>query len=772
MRPTTTEELKIIISAQNEDLLKKMRQNKESLVSFGKQSEKTAGTTVNAFDKIKAGAAALFSLRAIKSFASESRAAWNVQLEAEERLARVMRNTMNATDEQISATKEWASELQKVGVIGDEVTLTGLQKLATFIRDPASLRTMSVVLGDMLAQQDGLNATAESSATTATMLGKVLEGQTSALTRYGYSFTEAQEQLLKYGTEQQRVAVLAEAVEKKVGGMNVALAQTDAGKLKQFDNEIGDIKEQFGQAFTEMGAAALPIFKALAQGVSMLVPFVQWLADGVEGLCLWWDNLNPISKTFLKIALISAVAIPAATLAIKLFTMAQAGLHAMQALLIPQTITLGTVTKAAFGWLALAAGAIALLTSFSMGDTFDIGDIGSETAGLSTLAGAMDGTSKVAGDAAGQVDDLSDSMEELGKQTSNLAGFDELNILDSDSGSVAGKLVTPADLSTIGSFGDALGDITSQLDKLQKKGEKGVKVGFSMDMVKKLESANSVVERIFGPKWTSFWKRVGEDVQTGIEEGDWLPLLTDANGVVEQVFGPGWTGFWDGVGRDMWTGINEGNWYPLLQSWERRVEDVLGPKWTSFWEKYGPVFFDVLKVAAENAWKVLQDVFKKIKDGVLTTLDLINPLAEVEYIDKSKPSEKITKVIDNFFKTAVSQGAQMTVGTKRYTINSPYDQKKYLGYASGGFPDYGELFIARENGPEMVGTIGGRNAVANNSQITSGIASAVERVMERYFGGLSGGKSSESFAFYLDGEPIAAKVVRLTAAQAKRTGGR
>ena len=114
----------------------------------------------------------------------------------------------------------------------------------------------------------------------------------------------------------------------------------------------------------------------------------------------------------------------------------------------------------------------------------------------------------------------------------------------------------------------------------------------------------------------------------------------------------------------------------------------------------------------------------------------------------------------------------MTVGTKRYTINSPYDQKKYLGYASGGFPDYGELFIARENGPEMVGTIGGRNAVANNSQITSGIASAVERVMERYFGGLSGGKSSESFAFYLDGEPIAAKVVRLTAAQAKRTGGR
>ena len=42
-------------------------------------------------------------------------------------------------------------------------------------------------------------------------------------------------------------------------------------------------------------------------------------------------------------------------------------------------------------------------------------------------------------------------------------------------------------------------------------------------------------------------------------------------------------------------------------------------------------------------------------------------------------------------------------------------------FATGGFPDMGQLFLAREAGPELVGTMGGRTAVANNEQIEQGI---------------------------------------------------
>lgn len=57
--------------------------------------------------------------------------------------------------------------------------------------------------------------------------------------------------------------------------------------------------------------------------------------------------------------------------------------------------------------------------------------------------------------------------------------------------------------------------------------------------------------------------------------------------------------------------------------------------------------------------------------------------------------------------------------------------KNIFGFASGGFPDAGQLFLAREAGAEMVGSMGGHTAVANNDQIVEGIREGVEAAMER-----------------------------------------
>lgn len=51
-------------------------------------------------------------------------------------------------------------------------------------------------------------------------------------------------------------------------------------------------------------------------------------------------------------------------------------------------------------------------------------------------------------------------------------------------------------------------------------------------------------------------------------------------------------------------------------------------------------------------------------------------------------------------------------------------QTAIRGYASGGFPETGQLFMANEAGPELVGNIGRRTAVANQGQITEGIYAA------------------------------------------------
>lgn len=51
-------------------------------------------------------------------------------------------------------------------------------------------------------------------------------------------------------------------------------------------------------------------------------------------------------------------------------------------------------------------------------------------------------------------------------------------------------------------------------------------------------------------------------------------------------------------------------------------------------------------------------------------------------------------------------------------------------YASGGFPDKGQLFVANEAGPEMVGTMGGKTTVANRNQIITAVQGAVMSMMK------------------------------------------
>lgn len=78
-------------------------------------------------------------------------------------------------------------------------------------------------------------------------------------------------------------------------------------------------------------------------------------------------------------------------------------------------------------------------------------------------------------------------------------------------------------------------------------------------------------------------------------------------------------------------------------------------------------------------------------------------------------------------------------------------------YATGGFPKHGEMFIAREQGPELVGQIGNRTAVANNDQIISGIASANQGVINAVMAigaMITKAVNDKDSNVYLDGKPM------------------
>lgn len=80
------------------------------------------------------------------------------------------------------------------------------------------------------------------------------------------------------------------------------------------------------------------------------------------------------------------------------------------------------------------------------------------------------------------------------------------------------------------------------------------------------------------------------------------------------------------------------------------------------------------------------------------------------------------------------------------------DGSIYLqGFAGGGFPENGHLFIARESGPEMVGTIGGNTAVANNDQIVEAIRLGV---YDGVAAAMGSGNQDVSVRVYLDSREI------------------
>ena len=108
---------------------------------------------------------------------------------------------------------------------------------------------------------------------------KNMQGQTGVLQRVGITFTDAQSKIIKYGTEEQRAATLAQVITDNIGQMNERLAQTDAGKAKQLNNEIGDMKERLGAVF----ASAEPVITALSE-VGMSVFAITNVANGVRGM--------------------------------------------------------------------------------------------------------------------------------------------------------------------------------------------------------------------------------------------------------------------------------------------------------------------------------------------------------------------------------------------------------------------------------------------------------------------------------------------------------
>lgn len=192
-------------------------------------------------------------------------------------LITVMRQRMEASDADVKSINNVIKAQTALGVIGGTVQRRGAQQVATFLKQKNSLEVLIPAMNNLIAQQKGLGATQEDAYTVGNLMGKAMQGQTTALRRVGITFSAAQENVMKYGDESQRAAMLAQIITDNVGNMNAELGKTDIGKQKQLENKLAGIKNQIG----EVAQAAIPYLSA-ATSVTMLIANVTNATNAIK----------------------------------------------------------------------------------------------------------------------------------------------------------------------------------------------------------------------------------------------------------------------------------------------------------------------------------------------------------------------------------------------------------------------------------------------------------------------------------------------------------
>jgi len=183
-------------------------------------------------------AAAGLTIRALAGFMRSSMAAAQEEERAVSRLNASLQAHGNFTAEASARIRDFASSMQAVTTIGDEVTIgiaAQIEALTGLSEGPLIQATQATI---QFANVMGTDATAA-----ARIIGKELVSTTSLMMRYGI-------QVDKTGTQQEQLNQILEATK---AGMAIAKAETMTfeGSIKQLKNAWGDLKEGIGAWITQ-----------------------------------------------------------------------------------------------------------------------------------------------------------------------------------------------------------------------------------------------------------------------------------------------------------------------------------------------------------------------------------------------------------------------------------------------------------------------------------------------------------------------------------------
>jgi hypothetical protein len=188
---------------------------------------------------------------------------------------------------------------------------------------------------------------------------------------------------------------------------------------------------------------------------------------------------------------------------------------------------------------------------------------------------------------------------------------------------------------------------------------------------------------------------------------------------------------------EMFKGVME-NITTLFEGLIQFLVGVFTGDWKSAWEGLKKIFsgaVGVLDVIFGTVFNSIGNIFVNIINGILSGFEKgLNWIVD-----------KVNGFINKYNGIAIKIGLETYDTFNRFSLSRlqafgyKAPSKPMLQYANGGIPDYGQVFIAREAGAELVGGFGSKTAVMNNDQIVDAVSTGVAQAVASVMGGASGG---------------------------------
>ena len=565
-------------------------------------------------------------------------------------------------------------------------------------------------------------------------LKSVYSGETETLKDIGvvmtqtaldqYALAHGYSRTTKEMSEQEKVALRYRFILDKLSEANGDYLRTSGNWANMVRTAKLEIQSLSGEVGSELMPAAKIVFSSAVNGIKTVLAYMKPVASGISLITQGWVASSKNTKVFIAVSVGAAVAlmnfnkIVAIT---KSVTLLASGAIKILNMNLLTTLTAAQALKGALGIVAVVAGVIGAVKLISgISKAFDNMEEKAKkpASSINEMALSSDNAAESVGNLSDATKEFSGAAEGIDRF---LASFDEVNKINDNSGALGG-LVTDDDLLNIDSAIEGIGDLQSEIDNLSLD-------GLSFEGI--ADSANkffkNISEKISRTK--DLWNEMinADSFEKGLEA---------AEKIVGVWLGDDWVKLWDDAGAAMYDIWHEKNWKKKILILDKFIKDQFsGTPWYAFWNSSWGIVSD--------CWKLTYDVITGDIPGIMTDLDgLLTKLQNVYNYWKSFVTGDVKGQL-------LSMGGMMLginfskTNTASSSAENAYNQTKdlpdnFIGprkYAAGGFPDVGEMFIARESGPEMVGKIGNKTAVANNDQITTAIYNAVKSAM----GGASSG---------------------------------